>query len=209
MKHRRAWIAAILPLVLGSLVGCPWSPGKNPVIPPPVSKYLPQSSMVNVLANLKTAYEDRHLEEYKKLFSQDYAFVFSPADYGNPDDPTPQQWGRDEEFTSTENMFHNELVDKITLDYVAGVPERADTLMYPGRTWKMKVDNANLQVSTRNAEGEQLIYQVPGTTEMFFFREVLTTLASDGRPTWYIFRWEDQPIGAAAVAAAVPARPNP
>jgi hypothetical protein len=30
---------------------------------------------------------------------------------------------------------------------------------------------------------------------MFFFVEEPTRLASDGKPTWFIFRWEDQPIG--------------
>lgn len=211
MNRKKAWITAILlPLALGSLVGCPWTPGKNLVIPIDPGKYLPQSSMVNVLANLKTAYEDRNIDQYKKLFSDDYTFVFSPADASDQDDPTPAQWGKEEEFTSTENMFRNELVEKITLDYVAGVPERADTVAYGRGAWKMKVDSANLAVSTRNEAGEALIYQVPGTLEMFFFREEPSKPAADGRPSWFIFRWEDQPIGAAKSppVAVVPGRPN-
>jgi hypothetical protein len=156
--------------------------------------HFPPSSPANVLANLRTAYEDRDIEDYERLFAEDFTFVFSPASIPEPHDPTPAQWGRNEEFTSTENMFRDELVDRVSLEWVIGVPEHADSVMYGPRAWKVKVDTVNLQVDTRSAAGVRLILQVPGTTEMFYFRQEPSRLASDGRPSWFIFRWEDQPI---------------
>jgi hypothetical protein len=86
-------------------------------------------------------------------------------------------------------------VTKIELSsYSLGVPEPVDSLTYGPRAWKVRVDLANLQVATRTPENELLTLVVDGTTEMFFFREDPTRLIG-GRPTWYVFRWEDQPVG--------------
>jgi hypothetical protein len=212
MKCNRPWILLILPLAVGSLAigflaGCPWSPGKNPVIPPPPTKYLPQTSPANILANLQMAYGERDIDEYRKLFAENFAFVFNPADVTG-DDPTPTQWGLADELESTNNMFRSELVSKIELSsYTLGVPERVDSLYYGPRAWKVRVDEANLQVATRTDDGEPLIYMVDGTTEVFFFREE-PTKPIDGRPTWYIFRWEDQPIGGKSTPTATSGKPD-
>lgn len=196
MKRQGAWVLLVLPLFLGLLPGCPWSPEKTVKPPDVVSKYLAQSSPGNVMENLRTAYMERNLDEYKKLFAADFTFVFAPADATDPDNPTPTQWSGAEEFTSTENMFRDDLVEKIELEYGSlGVAE-PDSANWGAGAWKMKIDGVNLAVRTRNEQNEPLTYLVPGTTEVFFFREDKNTPASDGRPTWFIFRWEDQPIGA-------------
>jgi hypothetical protein len=57
------------------------------------------------------------------------------------------------------------------------------------------MDQANLQIYTRKPDGTLLTLLVDGATEVFFLVEEPTRLASDGKPTWFIFRWEDQPIG--------------
>jgi hypothetical protein len=185
-------------LAIGLLAGCPWSPGKNTVIPPPPSNYLPQTSPQNVLANLQRAYGDRKIDEYKKLFTEDFMFVFNPADAVVPDHPSPPFWSLIDEVTATENMFADELVTKIELSsYNFGVPERVDSSDFRPRAWKVRVDQAMLQVYTRKEDGTLLTLLVEGATEMFFFVEEPSKPSPvDGRPTWYIFRWEDQPIGA-------------
>ena len=146
---------------------------------------------------MQGAYGERATGEYRKLFAEDFTFVFSPADAGG-DDPTPTQWGLVDEMESTDNMFRSEQVDKVEFtSYVLGVPARVDSLYYGPRAWKVRVDQAKLQIWTRTEQGDEpLIYIVDGTTEVFYFREDPSRLI-DGRPTWYVFRWEDQPIGGA------------
>jgi hypothetical protein len=200
--------SAICLLAFGFLAGCPWSPGKNPVIPPQPSNYLPQTSPANVMANLQTAYGDRNIAEYRKLFTDDFTFVFNPLDPSDPDHPNPASWGLVDEMQATENMFKDELVTKIELSsYSLGVPEPVDSLTYGPRAWKVRVDQANLQVATRTPENELLTLVVDGTTEMFFFREEPTKPVG-GRPTWYIFRWEDQPITSKSPPVAASGKPD-
>jgi hypothetical protein len=169
---------------------------KKLMTPPPASEYLPQSSIANVLANFQKAYGKESIDEYRKLFTEDFIFVFNPADPIDPNHPSPPQWGLVDELDVTENMFTDALVTKIDLSsYVLGVPARLDSNEYRPRAWKVRMDQANLQVYTRKPDGTLLTYLVDGATEMFFLVEEPTRLASDGKPTWYIFRWEDQPIG--------------
>jgi hypothetical protein len=165
--------------------------------PPPVSNYLPQTSPANVIANLQIAYGERTIDEYRKLFTEDFIFVFSPTDLIDPNHQTPPQWGLGEELVSTENMFTDELVFKIELSsYVLGVPTRVDSVEYRPRAWKVRIDRANLQVYTRKPDGTLLTLLVDGATEVFYFVEEPSRPSPiNGRPTWYIFRWEDQPIG--------------
>ena len=165
--------------------------------PPPASNYLPQTSSANVFANLQMAYGERRLDEYRKLFAADFVFVFNPTDPIDPHHPNPPQWGLFDELSSTENMFTDTLVSKIEISsYSLGVPERVDSLYYGPRAWKVRVDDVNLQVYTRKEDGTRLTLLVEGATEVFFFREEPGNPSPvNGRPTWYVFRWEDQPIG--------------
>jgi hypothetical protein len=215
MKRNRPWNLSILPLAIGCLAigclaGCPWSPGKDTVIPPLPSNYLPQTSPANVLANLQTAYEERNIDRYKELFAEDFIFVFNPLDPVDPDHPNPDQWSLTEELTVTENMFTDELVSKIELSsYTLGVPEQVDSLYYGPRAWKVRVDEANLQVHTRKEDGTLLTLLVDGATEVFFLREEPSKPApADGRPTWYIFRWEDQPVGGKVAPTTASGKPD-
>jgi hypothetical protein len=193
MTSRQTRVLAFLPLaavMLMGLSGCPFSPKSTDITPPPPpSKYVEQSSAANVLANLQTAYEFKEFLEYDKLFSGDYIFVFNPADAGDPNDPTPQQWQRADEMDATRNMFGNDRVETITLSWSVGELETHDTY-----GWKVRVDEVNLNVNTRNLENELWIYQVKGDTHVFYFREEDVTLPS-GKNKWTCTRWEDSPIG--------------
>ena len=180
----------VLLLVLWGTAGCVFSPTKAPA-PPPVSPYLAQDSPANCLQNLMTAYVNRDLAAYSLLFTSDFTFVFTPADVLNPTNPTPAQWGLADEKTSADHMFHSELVDKIELTF------QQDTAVDSGSdyagTWKVHLSNVNLLVYTRQ-DGTPWIYRVAGGTATFYFKEFPNETASNGKPLWRIWRWEDQPI---------------
>ncbi len=195
-------LMAIALVAVSVLAGCPWSPEPDDGGGDPVSNYLPQTSPANVLANLQTAYSERKIEEYRKLFTEDFTFVFNPLDPEDPENPNPDQWGIADELEATKNMFEDELVTKVELtSYTMQVPEVADSVSYGPDAWKVRVDETNLQVATRLPDGDVLTLVVQGTTEVFYFRED-DTKPVGGRPTWYIFRWEDQPIGSKTSAVA-------
>lgn len=158
--------------------------------------YLPQSSAAAVLANLQRTYAERRLAQYRKLFSDDFIFVFNPLDPEDPDLPHPDQWGLADELRSTENMFADERVTKVELtSYTLDPCARADSILYGPNAWKARVDEVNLQVATLLPDGNRLTLVVQGATERFFFRTDPSQPAADGKPTWTIFRWEDQPVG--------------
>jgi hypothetical protein len=187
--------AALLALGLATS-GCKEEKKLTP--PPPVSDYLAPSSAANVLANLKTAYEKKNLAEYRKLFTEDYVFVFNPQDPIDPDHPPPPsgQWGLAGELTSTGNMLTDTHVDQIKFtDWVARAAERADSLLFGPRVWKVRVDHVGLMIPTQTESGDRLTLVLEGKTEVFYFREEPTRLASDGKPSWSIIRWEDWVIG--------------
>jgi hypothetical protein len=190
MRRTRAGVLIVL-IAAVFLAGCPWDVDKKPPKPDP-SIYLPQISPRNCLENLKIAYVDQDLDEYKKLFSTDFTFWFSPEDIGNPEDPTPQTWGASEDQLSTQNLFEDELVERITLEWTLHEASPSDD-EYPG-TWKAEVTEVRLSVFTRDEEGRPLELRVPGGYATFFFKEYPQELI-DGKSTWRIFRWEDQPLG--------------
>lgn len=189
---KRAGTAAlfILPWTFLVLCGCPWSPPDKPPLPPP-EEYLPQSSAVNCLENLKTAYVRRNFDEYEKLFSTDFTFQFNPRDIGGQD-PTPAFWGLAEEKEAAEGLFSNEVVDQIELDYALDPMENSDDEK-PG-TWKILAKNIRLTIHTRNPDGEAVQLQVPGDVNTFYFKEYPEETASDGRTLWRIYWWNDEPI---------------
>jgi hypothetical protein len=114
---------------------------KKLTTPPPASEYLARSSIVNVLANLQKAYGKENIDEYRKLFTEDFIFVFNPMDPVDPNHPSPPQWGLAEELDVTENMFADSSVFKIELSsFVLGVPERVDSVEYRPRVSLTRFD---------------------------------------------------------------------
>jgi hypothetical protein len=197
-QSTRSLVLVVLPLAavwLATLTGCPFSPKNNPIPPPPpLSDYLEQSSAAYVLANLRTAYEKKNFDEYDKLFSPDYVFVFNPADVGDPENPTPQQWFRADEMDSARNLFSNDRVEYITLNWNPGEAEPSDEVIQG--SWKVRVDAVNLDVHTRNENNEVWIYEVKGAVHVFYFREdPSVTFPASGKHKWYCIRWDDSPIG--------------
>ena len=170
-------------LLAASITGCSDDKKTNP---PPDSHYLAATSPENLLANLKTAYEERNLGEYTKLFHEEFEFVFNPDDVQG-DNPTPDTWARTEELLSAQNMFADATVERIQLTFNQDDPEEW-TELAPGGL-KVRMDGTFLTVTTRNSEGEPLYLVVQGATHWFYF------LQDSGSSTWRIRRWEDSPIG--------------
>lgn len=118
--------------------------------PPPPPLYVEHSSPANVLTNLRRSYEQRYLDEYDKLFSQDFIFVFNPADARDPDDPTPQQWGRREEMTATSKLFQSDRVEVVVLSWDPGEAERSDDVI-PG-SWRVRVREVDLEIREKQRQ---------------------------------------------------------
>jgi len=200
-RARTLWFLPVAVVGLALLTGCPWDPDK--VNGPPIveDRYLEQSNPRNILQNLQTAYQNKNPDEYEKLLSLDFVFVFNPADVNDPHNPTPPEWPRADEVRSTKNMFQSELVDDITLDW-GGEPGAAESAadIFPSfpECQKVTVDQVNLRVETRKVDGEVWIYVVAGQRHVFYFKEGRGTEAytyAANRKRWHLFHWEDNPIG--------------
>jgi len=193
MKHRR--FLAITALIIFPLFmwGCPFSTdpgdggggGTDPV-------YVPQTSAKNVLANLQTSYENRNFDEYIKLFTTDFTFVFNPLDAADDTLDIPVSWGLEEERDAHRGLFDAIDVDAIRLEWtldpeeVSSLPDIADT--------QIDARNVFLEVATRLQNGETLFLQAQGDA-LFFFRK--TDDVNSGNDTiWAISRWEDRTLRA-------------
>jgi hypothetical protein len=202
MKTRRtAALLLLLPLAGFLAVGCPFAPGKTKG-DPPKSPYLPQSSPLNCMLNLQTAYIAKDYDEYIKLLSDDFTFYFCPADAHRQDDPTPDSWGIAAEKESAFKLFTSDTVDKIELDWGQTAPADSAFDDFSGQLlWKIVQGNINLRVHTTNTDGTPLIYSVDSSVDWFYFKEYPDEKASDGHDLWRIWAWKDQPASAKLVAA--------
>jgi hypothetical protein len=189
-------LAGLLFLAVTVQGGC-----DRPIDPPPPHsphRYVPQSSAAYCLNNLRQAYVDRDIDEYLKLFSEDFTFIFNPQDVANPVNPTPPQWGLADERDSAENMFTSELVESISLTFDQDPAIQSDS-EYVG-TWKVLMRNVRLQVNTRKDDGSRLTLLLENGRETFHFKEYPHEQATDGHNLWRIWRWMDEPIGTEAGA---------
>ncbi len=196
-SHIRSRLLWVLPVLVIGIAGCPFSPDKGKDKPPDddESEYLPQTSITNVLANLKQSYEEKNYVEYIKLLHPSFIYVFDPVDAGQ--DEIPDQWGLADEKISAENMFGNEpnregyRAEEIRLSFTAGTPQE-DPPINPDWT-KVRLSPVNLTIDGRHEEtGDVLIYEVLNNQAELYF-------VQDGQ-TWYIVWWEDKPLGALAAA---------
>jgi hypothetical protein len=191
---RRLMILAVMAAMVAA--GCGGDEGCRctPPPPPPPPTPPPQNSPANVIATLQMAYGERKIDLYRKLFAEDFVFVFNTGIPVDPAHPMPDHWDLADELAAASNMFRDEFVSRVELSsYRLGLLERADSLVYGPRTWKVRVDEVHLEVHTYRENGTPLTYVVDRATEVFIFREE-PTKPIDGSPSWYIFRWEDQPI---------------
>jgi hypothetical protein len=204
MIHRRRLtsLLVVLPLALVLLTGCPFSPKKDnkPPDPDPTS-YLAQTSIPNVLENLKRAYTEKNYEEYRKLLDESYEYIFAPQDIGGPNN-IPGSWGLADELTSANNMFSglpnrdNYWAEKIKLAFTAG----ADTPTELNPNWrKVVLSNVNLEIESREmTTSDPLTYQVIGDKAEIYFVLTDETAPDSELRIYKIVRWEDKPFALVA-----------
>jgi hypothetical protein len=161
------------------------------------SPYLPRTSIENVMANLATAYQERNLEEYAKLFDHDrFRYVFPPACVQGPD-PLPPFWAWNAEYESAGNMLADTLIEKVELGISFQTPRPVEEADDPpaGATRTTYLTSLDLLLTTRNPDTEeQDIFVIQGEHQDFFFaRDPWET--QDGQPVWKVLEWRDREPG--------------
>lgn len=200
MQKPRVLHTLVLALALAGLSGCPFAPEKGKTPPPPdPNPFKEPTSASNVLDNLVKAYEERNIGEYRKLFDED-EFFFEFAQVDRDRDPTiPAGWDFPTDQLSTENMFQDDTIDRIVLDFtkLERVAATAEDQLPGGPTnvWKVPVQSVHLEVHTVGEDGQPLEFLVDGDGADFFFREYPEEPAPSGAPSWKIIRWRDKPVG--------------
>jgi hypothetical protein len=176
--------------------GCASDSKKKEPDPDP-SLYLPQTSIANVLANLKRGYQEKNYGEYRKLLDAPFEYVFAPQDVGGPNN-IPGSWGLADELTSANNMFSglpnrdNYWADTIKLVFTAG----ADTPTDLNPNWrKVVLSNVNLEIESREmTSSDPLTYQIIGDKAELYFVQTDETAPGTDLRIWKIIRWDDKPI---------------
>jgi hypothetical protein len=197
LRRSYAWRRFVLLGLLALLLGGGGCREKKCCAPPQQPRYPDQSSPGACLTILKKTYSERNdIDEYAKLFTADYTFVFSPNDATGPN-PTPAQWGLPEELESTGNMFASQLITAISLSFITGSPVASD--LFPG-TWKVEMTSIELRLETRKPDGSPLTVLVTNGHCTFYFKEFPGELTPSG-PTWRIWRWEDQGLNPTLLTA--------
>lgn len=167
---KRFFIHAIAAFGL-PLVGCGlFSPDPAPPEEaPPPRQLLDPISPENVLNNLAFAYENRDYDAYVDALDEGFRFVPSIND-------TIDEFDRDEDLRSTENMFNN--VDDVSLRLIHQAAVPSDRQEFPAEDgYRMiLVSNVNLRVDTRDfSQGSRLILVVTGDPATFIFKPDTTT----------------------------------
>ncbi len=194
-RSRMGWVL-LLPLAI-ALSGCPFSPEKGKDDPtPPDTEYQPQTSITNVLANLRQSYIDMNYDEYEKLLDDAYVFVFDPDDVGEETD-FKDEWPRGDDLASARNMFGKQpnadgrVVDAITLEFVAGSAETSPV----NPDWQRVILSAvELSLETTDQQGDKWFLETPGNYQAYLdFIETSEIHEESGKTIWKIVRWEDKP----------------
>lgn len=193
-------ILALIPVV-AIMAGCPFSPDddkKDDNDPIPTDKYLPRTSISNVLQNLKTSYEEKNYLEYIDILAPNFTYEFDPNDViGEDNIPDSGIWGLDDEKISAERMFSGQentdgyRAEQITLDFTAGSPIASDI----NPAWrKVTLTQVNLRLDSVHAEKGTLTYLVQGDQAILHFVQTDEVDPESQQKLWQIAYWEDKPI---------------
>lgn len=205
------WLA--LPALLAGAPGCfnPFDPlvsARRGISEPPPVPIDPPST----LRLFKWCWENRSIEEYRELFTDDYIFVFAETDSaGNAFRDVP--WTREDEMISTSSLFGGggtePPADRITLDFTRTLTTFGST--FPGHNphWHKTIRaEVYLRVqrgqSTLEVRGPGLFYFVRGDSAALPDELVQRGFRPDST-RWYIERWEDETVSSGG--AAFGARP--
>jgi hypothetical protein len=205
---RAACLVLLLALPAGT-AGCfnPFDPlisARRGVSAPPPVPIDPRSTLLL----FKWCWENRAIDEYRELFTDDYVFVFSQQDSaGNAFREVP--WRRTDEMASTTNIFvggsaTEPPADRITLDFTNTLNEFPSS--FPGHhpKWHREI---RAEVNLRVQRGESAL-EVRGPGLFFFVRgdsaalpeELIQRGFGPDSTRWYIQRWEDETVATSAGA---------
>jgi len=200
VSRRTLPLLALLALLAGA-AGCfnPFDPlisARRGVSEPPPVPIDPRSTLLL----FKWCWENRAIEEYRELFTDDYIFVFSETDSaGNAFRDVP--WTREDELISQTNLFvggsaTEPPADRITLEFTNTLNTFPSPFGHHHPDWH-KVIRA--EVFLRVTRGESTL-EVRGPGLFYFVRgdsaglpEELVQRGFGPDPNrWYIERWEDE-----------------
>ncbi|MFB3908684.1 MAG: hypothetical protein ACE15D_09810 [Candidatus Eisenbacteria bacterium] len=158
--------------------------------------YLSDTSIPNVLVNLRTAIVARDSTGYADRLAPGFEFVFDPNDVGG-DDNIPPSWGRDDDVAAIGSMFRGKpnhdgyLADSVRLSFQAGEPVPSDDVAQG--SMKVLLTAFYIAVDARKAtSGEQLRYLVEGEQADLYLLQI--------GGEWRILKWVDRPIRSKAPA---------
>lgn len=176
--------------------------------PPPYEEepYPARTSPLNVLRALERAYPEREFDEYTKLFAPEFVFEFAEIDVQKG--TTPASWPLEDELNAARNMFSDETVDRIELEFSTSPVRPAvegDNLPTIEGIFVVELASVDLIVYTRAEIGGLLSLLVDGHDAEFFFEESDDVDPSSGRRLWRIVRWRDKPPSPGVVSS----RPSP
>ena len=214
MRLRARHFAMLFCLLLASLLatGCfnPFRPlvsNQRGVSEPAPTPNTPR----NVLELFRWCWENRAIEEYREVFTDDYSFQFAQLDTaGNAFRDRP--WTREDEMISATNLFvggsaAEAPADRITLDFTNTLREFPDSR--PGKDPKWHKEfriEVNLRVSrggsTLEVRGPGLFFVVRGDSAAIPEELEARGFQPDSN-RWYIERWEDETVADEAGAFEV------
>lgn len=187
MLRRSVWCLLFLAAAV-SWAGClKGGPGK-PLAPEVV--YLPRTSPENVLRNLETAWKNRDIEEYAKLFAEDFRFYFDEGTR-QQNGTLPVFWNAVDESTQIAALFSSPLVTDIRIKLQFGPAKDAGEPGRPGWVYIDVLDTfLEVDLEPEAGELEGLTLRIDGQKQRFFFRKGRTPEDTESE-IWYIVEWRD------------------
>jgi hypothetical protein len=195
----RTFIALWIVIGAFAVAGCDSASksGVNPLIPVVTPPYSPDTPK-NALRLLEWSYGSRNAENYRRLFTSDFRFVFSDLDT-NGAAYRDVHWTRDDELISASHLFEGGDLDQ---------PEATDIRLTLDRNFQVRPDervgkdpNWHVMITTQLVLHVLLsdghVDDITGETKFFLTRGDSAAIPADlgvspDPHSWYIDRWEDR-----------------
>jgi hypothetical protein len=168
------------------LPGCSTSTGPEGVEVPDVH-YFARTSPDSVMANLKLAYENEHLDHYMDCLAEDFTFYPSPqtvAEY----EWIPESWGRYDEFRIHQEMFEYSVFVR---DIFLSLLPQGDPVVIPGPTPEDPVMYEYVFGIDLRVDCQDSIQYVATAPSLFVLQVDLEGSAAEGDTLWEIVDWYD------------------
>jgi hypothetical protein len=177
----------VLAIALAGITACEKSPPTASSLsePPPEP-----NSPVNALHLFEWSYDHRSIEQYRRLFTDDFRFFFSDLD-SSGDAYRVIPWTREDELVGTRHLFVSARTIELTMDHFIATADPR-----PGKNpiWHKSV---NAQVALHVVFPDGHTEDMSGSAKFFFTRGDSALIPDDlgaapDPATWYIDRWDDE-----------------